>query len=586
MGGKARTAKQIATYLESIRNDRVYFEPFVGAANVICRMTGTRIGSDSHPDLIMLLRAVRDGIILPDSISQEEYYKLKAESPSVLRGLAGFGCSFGGKWYAGYARSGTRNYCKNAKNSLLKKQPGLQGVELLCQDYRTFNPVGQLIYCLHPETNIRLQNEQNIFIKDVKEDMILHGEKKVLKTMSREHKSKLYKIKIQGMPDDLVATYEHQIPCIKDYKPHGKKDEQIWNQIKNVNAGEISVGDCLLTPLGGIQVPVKWAWPILSSKTRNTRKIVNFKECLELYRFIGYYAAEGHLDNKKSGDPTATILSFNYKEKLWHDDVIDCVKQAFGLKATIRQGPRESVKQVCVYSKTVAQFINEHIFGTALTKKLCDALMIAPIEYQKQILIGWLRGDGGLEISSRNRVKLNGTSASETLARQMYQISLRCGLRPSFKRRKTRDTSVCDIYFAGEDAHLLGWLVPCKTFKSTRKIINGYMFSRVRKIEQIDYDGLVYDLDVNKDNYFSANNVLVHNCDPPYRETTGYYHKFDSDEFWDVVRKWSAENIVVVSEYSAPEDFKCVLEMPTKTDLRTKKNGKEDRIERLYEITH
>lgn len=146
LGGKARIAKSVALYLETIRRDEVYFEPFVGAANVICRMSGKRVGSDVHPDLIMLLQAVRDGTELPDTISEEEYYQLKKEPPSALRGLAGFGCSFGGKWYGGYARSGTRNYCKNAKNSLLKKKPGLQGVDLLCRDYRTFDPIEQLVY--------------------------------------------------------------------------------------------------------------------------------------------------------------------------------------------------------------------------------------------------------------------------------------------------------------------------------------------------------------------------------------------------------------------------------------------------------
>ena len=48
-------------------------------------------------------------------------------------------------------------------------------------------------------------------------------------------------------------------------------------------------------------------------------------------------------------------------------------------------------------------------------------------------------------------------------------------------------------------------------------------------------------------------------CDPPYFGTTGYNGEvFDTAEFWNVVRAWSARNIVLVSEQAAPPDFKCI----------------------------
>lgn len=74
-------------------------------------------------------------------------------------------------------------------------------------------------------------------------------------------------------------------------------------------------------------------------------------------------------------------------------------------------------------------------------------------------------------------------------------------------------------------------------------------------------------------------------CDPPYQDTTGYgTGPFDHDEFWNVVRKWSQSNTVIVSEYIAPEDFECILEIRTKTDMRNASGDKESRIERLFKI--
>jgi len=75
-------------------------------------------------------------------------------------------------------------------------------------------------------------------------------------------------------------------------------------------------------------------------------------------------------------------------------------------------------------------------------------------------------------------------------------------------------------------------------------------------------------------------------CDPPYSGMTGYdaVGYFDSDEFWNVMRQWSINNTVVVSEYSAPQDFVCVKEMLVKTDMCV--GGKKDhRIERLFMLS-
>lgn len=74
--------------------------------------------------------------------------------------------------------------------------------------------------------------------------------------------------------------------------------------------------------------------------------------------------------------------------------------------------------------------------------------------------------------------------------------------------------------------------------------------------------------------------MLVY-CDPPHANTTQYKDGFDSYEFWSVMRKWSRDNIVFVSEYTAPEDFLVFREIKTKTDMRVG-GVKEDRIEKLF----
>lgn len=67
-------------------------------------------------------------------------------------------------------------------------------------------------------------------------------------------------------------------------------------------------------------------------------------------------------------------------------------------------------------------------------------------------------------------------------------------------------------------------------------------------------------------------NCLVY-CDPPYEGTTKYAtsKNFDHDHFWDWVRKESEFNDVVVSEYNAPDDFECVLDISLTNGLNNTK---------------
>ena len=69
-----------------------------------------------------------------------------------------------------------------------------------------------------------------------------------------------------------------------------------------------------------------------------------------------------------------------------------------------------------------------------------------------------------------------------------------------------------------------------------------------------------------------------------YNETTKYkFGRFDSETFWEWCRNTSKNgNTVIISEYKAPDDFKCIWSKETKTDIRTKDNGKETRIEKLF----
>ena len=75
-------------------------------------------------------------------------------------------------------------------------------------------------------------------------------------------------------------------------------------------------------------------------------------------------------------------------------------------------------------------------------------------------------------------------------------------------------------------------------------------------------------------------------CDPPYKDTTKYpiIGEFNTEEFWNIMREWSKKNTVIISEYKAPDDFECIKEINTKTDIRNRSGKRENRVERLFKF--
>lgn len=97
-------------------------------------------------------------------------------------------------------------------------------------------------------------------------------------------------------------------------------------------------------------------------------------------------------------------------------------------------------------------------------------------------------------------------------------------------------------------------------------IQRNYIKERISNILKQNLDGIKlvcssYDaLDI------PANSIIY--CDPPYNGTTKYKDSFDSDAFWQWCRDKAKEgHTVYVSEYNAPEDFKCIWEKQINSNL-------------------
>lgn len=157
LGGKSRIAKPIAQTILSLSGDRdTYHEPFLGGASVAAIVAPEFdhvFLSDVVPDVVLLWEAALAGREFPETLPREEWEALREDpEPSALRAFAGFGVSFGGKWFAGYARPNAgKDYAAIAGRAIAKKAVGMRGATLSILDYRQVQAgEGEVVYCDPP----------------------------------------------------------------------------------------------------------------------------------------------------------------------------------------------------------------------------------------------------------------------------------------------------------------------------------------------------------------------------------------------------------------------------------------------------
>lgn len=156
MGSKARIAKEILPIILKDRTEgQWYVEPFVGGANLIDKVRGNRLGSDSNEYLIALLDAASKGWLPPVKFSEDEYKRVRDDKNNdpVMTGYAGFALSYGGKFFGGWCRDGAgkRNYVDESYRNALKQFPLLHGVQFVQSSYENLQiPPHSIVYCDPP----------------------------------------------------------------------------------------------------------------------------------------------------------------------------------------------------------------------------------------------------------------------------------------------------------------------------------------------------------------------------------------------------------------------------------------------------
>ena len=121
-----------------------------GAVTLELAKEGFRVhASDSHEDLILMWQALMRGETAPFAdVTEAEYAALRTAAPSARRGAVGFGASFGGGWWAGFARTKNRVFIQESHRNCGR----LKGLPITFNhtDYATAAPNNVLVYADPP----------------------------------------------------------------------------------------------------------------------------------------------------------------------------------------------------------------------------------------------------------------------------------------------------------------------------------------------------------------------------------------------------------------------------------------------------
>ena len=228
MGGKQLISSRISEVINheiSGIGGATFVSLFCGACSIESKIKADiKILNDKHEYLIEMFKALQNGYELPDEITEEqyEYIRNNLDEDKALSGFVGLACSFGGKWFGGYARDNKkhRNYASTGKRGLIKNMAGLQNATFISMDYRdVIIPNGSVVYADPPYANTTAYGSKFKIDYDDFWDYMREISKNNIVFISEEH-----------APDDFECVWQKEVvrTLDKNLQNRPKKIEKLF----------------------------------------------------------------------------------------------------------------------------------------------------------------------------------------------------------------------------------------------------------------------------------------------------------------------------------------------------------------------
>ena len=397
--------------------------------------------------------------------------------------------------------------------------------------------------CVPPDTIVLGDNKQ--ISKYAVKDKVTgaSGLVDVVKVFSRQYQGKLVKITARGMLP-IFATPEHPIMTVERKLAHGDGTCLTLREWKN--AGELASSpivkkegkflypsgnhDCLIIPrvngfIDSRAIPLSnYATPrgLDIVRGRGGSPPLDFPLTADTAWLLGIFVAEGW-------ETTGHDVFFS----LNHDKT-DVIERIYGIASSLGYRPqikkRETATVVRFSSSILARALHDWCGHLAKNKKIPDFLVYhKDLSLLKSFLTGYLEGDGSRIINKRGRPEtIRADTTSKILALQLQLAYARFGQFARINKKSEDGSSVIPgRKVTRRDAYSV-IVLASRRKTSDVQITPEFIAVPIRRIETVDYSGVVNNLETGDSTYL-VSNAVVHNCSVEVGAASG--SRFDAERF-------------------------------------------------------
>ena len=342
---------------------------------------------------------------------------------------------------------------------------------------------------------------------------------KVNKTMTRVS-NHYYFIKGLGVPE-LYLTEEHPLYVLRDKK-------FCWVKVKDLKTSD------------------KFVFNV------NQNAIDADCSCEEMW-LLGRYVADGWI-NKRLYNSVEFAIGYNKEEQFLKNIPIE-------YKERFKKFPKDSW-EYRIADVRLQELCRQFGCG-ALNKKIPQWAIDLPKEKLQSFFNGYIAGDGHIRKMGES-TQIMFTTVSETVFLGMQQIVAKlygcictCSIRKDKRKQTYNDTYNCQFNLTET--------------RNQQLIVSDKICTKIKEIVRHNEDVQVYNFEVDKDNSYTCQNVIVHNCQSLSNAGKREGMKKDSGTtsslLWEVQR--------ILSETAGGGGRPQVLLLENVPQAKSDRNGKE-----------
>jgi len=376
---------------------------------------------------------------------------------------------------------------------------------------------GVSISCLVPGTKI-YTNNGIVDIETVSPgDMVITHRgrfKPITNVITKPFHGRCVKVKLHGYKD---STEYYKF--VDNHELYVNRDNKwVWVGCNDIKIGDI-VGEPIVERDYSKNSHTLTICERITSSNEYTKKSIGVTP--DVQRLMGYFLGDGSICERDSG----IQFDFGRDELNNITDVTSILKKNFGKESSTVVKGEECVRVKC-YSKGMASWFRRNCYGKDGEKVYPWSLDRISKSGCLSLLSGLIRSDGSI---SKNSMSFYNTSSN--IALLCKQLFSRLGIAASISFREPR-SHVLRSEGRVIEGKKIEWVInsgkkeilesisymisnmSCDNSKFVDRtfIHDGFCCSRVVAIEHEEYDGVVYDLQVEEDHSFSGPFLTIHNC--------------------------------------------------------------------------